>query len=212
VDDPEPKYGLSVTGLIDPDHIATNAGAKSGDAIILTKPLGTGIITTAAKFDACPDDVLNAACTSMATLNSGAAFAMKTIGIGPGGVHAATDITGFALLGHLYHLARASGVAIEVDSESISLLPYAEALAEEGNVTRGGKDNEAYLGEHVRFAEEIPAARRSVFFDPQTSGGLAICVDHSRLDEMLAALEAEGVATRAVIGRVVRGLPGIQVS
>src|SRR5205085_3188261 len=102
VDDPEPKYGLSVTGLIDSDHVATNAGARPGDAIVLTKPLGTGIITTAAKFDSCDSATLDAACESMATLNAGASEAMRAVGIDSGGVHAATDITGFGLLGHLH--------------------------------------------------------------------------------------------------------------
>src|SRR5689334_16025317 len=104
VEDPEPKFGLSVTGLIDPDSIATNAGAQAGDVIVLTKPLGTGIITTAAKFDECPAEALAAACRSMATLNAGAGVAIRRVGIGADRpVHAVTDITGFALLGHLYH-------------------------------------------------------------------------------------------------------------
>ena len=132
VDDPEPKYGLSVTGLVDPEHVTTNAGAIPGDAIVLTKRLGTGIITTAAKFDECPADVLAEACASMATLNAGAAAAMRSIGIGPDGVHSATDITGFSLLGHLFHMARASGVAMELDSSAIPLLPQAEQLGRRG--------------------------------------------------------------------------------
>ena len=211
VDDPEPKYGLSVTGLIDPDHVATNAGARPGDAIVLTKSLGTGIITTAAKFDECPPVALKAACDSMATLNAGAAAAMRTVGIGEGGIHAATDITGFALLGHLYHLARASGVGIEIDSSAVPILPDAESLAESGNVTKGGRDNQEYLKDHVRFAEEIPEPRRSVLFDPQTSGGLAIFVGASRLSDLLAALTSEGVAVRSVIGRAFEGAPIITV-
>lgn len=211
VDDPEPKYGLSVTGLVDPDHVASNAGAKPGDAIVLTKPLGTGILTTAAKFDACDAVTLNAACDSMATLNAGAARAMNAIGIGPGGVHAATDITGFGLLGHLFHLARASGVRLELDSRAIPALPEAERLAAEGNTTRGERENATYLADYLEIAEEIPAPRRSLLFDPQTSGGLAIFVAPPRLDALLSALEAEEVATRAVIGRAQEGEPGIVV-
>jgi len=211
VDDPEPKYGLAVTGLVDPDHVASNAGAKPGDVIVLTKPLGTGIITTAAKFDACDEATLNAACDSMATLNAGAARAMNRVGIEPGGVHAATDITGYGLLGHLFHLARASGVRLLLDSRAIPALPEAEQLAAEGNTTRGERENAAYLADYLQIAEEIPAPRRSLLFDPQTSGGLAICVSADRADALLAALEAEGVVTRAVIGRVVEGTPGIGV-
>jgi selenide,water dikinase len=211
VDDPEPKYGLSVTGLIDPEHVATNAGAQAGDAIVLTKPLGTGIITTAAKFDACDNATLGAACDSMASLNSGAAAAMRSVGIGPNGVHAATDITGFALLGHMYHMARASGVGMELDAAAIPLLPNTERLAEEGNVTKGGKDNGAYLGDRVRFDPNVSTPLKDVLLDPQTSGGLAICVDESRLADLLNALTEAGVSVQAVIGRVVAGEPLIMV-
>jgi selenide,water dikinase len=211
VDDPEPKYGLSVTGLVDPNHIATNSGARPGDVIVLTKPLGTGIITTAAKFDQCDPAVLEVACDSMATLNAGAARAMNTVGIEPGGVHAATDITGFGLLGHLFHLARASDVRLEIESKALPILPEAEQLAVAGNTTRGERENGAYLAEYVRLAEDIPPGRRSILFDPQTSGGLAICVAERKLEGLLSALEAEGVPTRAVIGRVARGKPEIMV-
>jgi selenide,water dikinase len=212
VDDPEPKYGLSVTGMVHPDHIASNAGARPGDMVVLTKPLGTGIITTSAKFDECPPDVLEAACRSMATLNAGAARAMTAVGIVPGGVHAATDITGFALLGHLYHLARASGVRLEIDSAALPLLPEVERLAAAGNVTRGGKENLAYLSDAVSFADDVPETLRQVMLDPQTSGGLAICVAADRVGELLAALEAESVETRVVIGRAVAGTPGLDVN
>lgn len=204
VEDAEPKFGLSVTGLIDPAHVTTNAGARAGDVLVLTKPLGTGIITTAAKFDACDTDTLEAAIRSMATLNAGAAEAMRQVGIGPDApVHAATDITGFGLVGHLYHLARASGVGIEIDLRAIPALPNAERLASEGNVTRGDRENRAYLGEHLVVAPDAAPARLSLLLDPQTSGGLAICVAEDALPRLLAALEAQQVATRAVIGRVV---------
>jgi selenide, water dikinase len=212
VDDPEPKYGLSVTGLVDPNHVTTNAGAKPGDVIVLTKPLGTGIITTAAKFDECPPEVLDAACASMATLNSTAAGAMSEIGIGPGGVHAATDITGFGLLGHLANLARASGVDLRIDSAALPVLPEAERLAAAGNTTRGERENTAYLGDRVRFAEDVPSARRSILLDPQTSGGLAIFVAEPRLTDLLQALEQKGVRTRAVIGSAVAGDGRVEVT
>jgi selenide,water dikinase len=212
VEDPEPKYGLSVTGIVDPNRVATNSGAKAGDAIILTKPLGTGIVTTAAKFDECDSRVLDAACRSMAALNAGAAEAMRRVGIGSGGVHAATDITGFSLLGHLYHLARASRVGIELDSSSIPILPMAEDLAAAGNVTRGGKDNADYLSGHIQIGESVGQYRRDVLFDPQTSGGLAICVDERRAADLLVELESLGVETRAMVGRVVSGQPEIHVA
>jgi selenide, water dikinase len=211
VDDPEPKFGLSVTGLVDPAHVATNAGAKPGDAIVLTKPLGTGIITTAAKFDECPADVLDAACESMATLNAGAARAMAAVGIQAGGVHAATDITGFGLLGHLASLARASGVDLTIESAALPILPEAERLAEAGNTTRGGKENQSFLGDRVRFGGAVSASLRSVMLDPQTSGGLAIFVARNRLDELLQALNAENVPTHAVIGHTRTGTGAIDV-
>ncbi len=211
VDDPEPKYGLSVTGLVDPDHVATNAGARPGDVIVLTKPIGSGIITTAAKFDACDAATLDAACDVMATLNAGAAEAMRAVGIGPGGVHAATDITGFGLLGHLFHLARGSGVRLTIESDSVPMLDGARELAAQGNVTRGGRETGSYLEGSVRFREDIPEAHRSVLLDPQTSGGLAICVAAERVTDLLDALAGEGVATRAVIGRAEAGSPAIEV-
>ena len=204
VEDPEPKFGLSVTGIVDPAHIGTNAAALPGDRIVLTKPLGTGIVTTAAKFDECPPEVLDAACRSMATLNAGAAEAMRKVGIGPDlPIHAVTDITGFALLGHLFHLARASRVGIEIDSGGLPLLPHVEQLAAAGSVTRGGKENGAYLSNYLDIGAGISAARLNVMLDPQTSGGLAICVAEHALPQLLEELESRGVPTRAEIGRII---------
>lgn len=203
VEDAEPKYGLSVTGLIDPAHVTTNAGAQPGDVIVLTKPLGTGIVTTAAKFDSCDAATLDAACRSMAMLNRGASEAMREVGIGPElPVHAATDITGFGLLGHLFHLAKASGVAIEIDSAAIPALPEAERLAAEGNVTRGDRDNRVYLGASLVVAESVVPARLSLLLDPQTSGGLAICVAEDAVTRLLEALTLHKVEPRAIIGHV----------
>ena len=205
VDDPEPKFGLSVTGLIDPEAITTNAGARPGDVIVLTKPLGTGIVTTAAKFDECPEDVFQIACANMAMLNAGGAEAMRSVGIGKNrAIHAATDITGFGILGHLYHLAKASGVRIELDSESLPLLPQVEKLAAAGNVTRGGKENMNYLANHLHISKKVSPDRLSVMLDPQTSGGLAIFVSENDLPQLLKSLQDFGVETRSVIGRVVQ--------
>ena len=204
VEDPEPKFGLSVTGLIDPRHITTNAGARVGDVIVLTKPLGTGIIATAAKFDEASQDTLNAAIRSMATLNAGGANAMRQIGIGPEQpVHAATDITGFGLLGHLYQLAKASGVGLELDSNSLPLLPDVEALIAAKNTTRGDKENREYLGEYLVVNNGVLSWRLSVMLDPQTSGGLAICVRPDALPTLLDALAEQQTLSRAIIGRVI---------
>lgn len=200
----EPKFGLSVTGIIDPAHIATNAGAQPGDVIVLTKPLGTGIVTTAAKFDDCTPDVLEAACQSMAKLNAGAAEAMRKIGIGADlPIHAATDITGFGLFGHLFHIAKASHVALEIDSQALPALPDISELIARKNITRGDRENKLYLGDAFEVAPDVEAWRISLVFDPQTSGGLAICVAPSALDALLAELRAQGTLVQAVIGRVV---------
>jgi selenide,water dikinase len=203
VEDAEPKFGLAVTGLVDPERVTTNAGAQVGDYIVLTKPLGTGIITTALKYNQGSAEVLDAACVSMATLNSGAAEAMRQTGIGADShIHAATDITGFGLVGHLYHLAKASKVGIEIASPALPALPEALALAKAGNLTRGEWDNRNYLGENLILEAGIPAEQVSLILDPQTSGGLAICVAEAGLESLLRNLEAQGVRTRAVIGRV----------
>ncbi len=211
VEDAEPKYGLSVTGTVHPEHVTTNAGAKPGDVIVLTKPLGTGIITTAAKFEACPPEVLAAACASMATLNKGAAEAMREVGIGLDGVHAATDITGFGLSGHLWQLAKASGLRIELDSASLPLFDEVEGLAAEGNLTRGERLNRDYLGEALTWSPDVSPTRQSVVVDPQTSGGLAIFVAEDRAGELIALLGAAGTLCSAVIGRAVSGQAGIHV-
>jgi len=210
-EDDEPKYGLAVTGVIHPERVVTNAGAQPGDAVVLTKPLGVGIIATAAKFDEAPAPVLDAACRTMATLNAGAARAMRRIGVGDEGIHAATDITGYGLLGHLFNIARESCRRIRVYSDRIPVLAGAEELAAGGNITRGDRENAQYIGECLEFAPGIAATRRNVMLDPQTSGGLAIVVGPHRLDDLLTALAEEGVDTRAVIGEVMPGEPGIEV-
>ena len=219
VDDPEPKFGLSVTGTVHPDRITTIAGARPGDILVLTKPLGPGILMTAAKFDKLDDATMQLAVESMATLNAAAATAMREVGIhtgspdlgGGGGISAATDITGFGLLGHLSHIARQSGVCLRLENDAIPILPRACELATEGFVTGGGVSNAEYLAELVTFDPAVPADQREVFFDPQTSGGLCIAVAPGKLAALLTALQKHGVETRAVIGRVEEGEPQIIV-
>lgn len=203
VDDPEPKYGMAVTGVVHPQKVVTNAGAKPGDLLVLTKPLGTGIITTAAKFDECPPDVLDEAIQVMASLNAGAAQAMQEVS-----VHAATDITGFGLIGHLYQMAQASGVGIRLQSKRIPLLPEAERLAMQGNTTRGGGLNREYVGDFLRFAPEVPLSLQHVLLDPQTSGGLVIAVASERVGALLDALRPHHTPCAEVIGEVVQGEAG----
>lgn len=203
VDDLEPKYGMAVTGVVHPDKVVTNAGAMPGDLLVLTKPLGTGIITTAAKFEECPPEVLEEAIRVMATLNRGAAEAMQEVG-----VHAATDVTGFGLLGHLHQMALASGVAFRIFAREVPLLPEVERLAQQGNTTRGGDLNREYLGEQLHCAEHIAHLKQQVLLDPQTSGGLVIAVPRERVDRLLEALQVRHAPCAAVIGEVLAETPG----
>ncbi|GIV18398.1 MAG: selenide, water dikinase [Armatimonadota bacterium] len=206
VDDPEPKYGMAVTGIVHPQQVVTNAGAKPGDVLVLTKPLGSGIITTAAKFDECPPQVLAEAIRVMAMLNRGAAEAMQEVG-----VHAATDITGFGLIGHLHQMALASGVAFRLFSQKVPLLSEAERLAMLGNTTRGGSLNREYVGDSLQFADSVSLPMQHVLLDPQTSGGLVIAVAREREEALLEALRAHQTPCAAVVGEVLEGTPGLIV-
>jgi selenide, water dikinase len=204
VDDPEPKYGMVVIGETHPDRIVRNAGAQPGDALVLTKPLGTGVLTTALKRDLVTEADLAEAVTVMTTLNAGAARAMLAVG----GVHAATDVTGFGLLGHLHTLLEASGVAAELRAGAVPLLPRARELAERGAVPGGTTRNAESVADSTTFADGVDATLRVLLADAQTSGGLLIAVAAERAAGLVAALEREGTPTRAVIGRVVAGPAG----
>ncbi|EAX46979.1 Selenide, water dikinase [Thermosinus carboxydivorans Nor1] len=197
VDDAEPKYGLSVTGIARPDRILTNAGAKAGDLLILTKPLGTGVLATAAKADMFAEGV-RAATESMAALNRYAAEAATRYS-----VNACTDITGFGLLGHLYELASASRVQVTVHSAALPLLPEAAAAAAMGFVPAGAYANRDYL-KTVTFADAVPENIRDLCFDPQTSGGLLFSLPAAPAQELLAALHERGLAHAAIIGEVTK--------
>ena len=203
VDDPEPKYGMAVTGTVHPDRIATNAGARPGDLLVLTKPLGTGVVTTAGKAGAAGSDALRAVVDGMATLNRGAAQAMSAVGIGaPGGVHAATDITGFGLLGHLSHVAQASDVTLRIFSGAVPLYPDVLSLAAAGFTTTGGRANREYLEPLAFYSENVTADVQETLTDPQTSGGLCIAVAPDAIEALLRELVARDVGTQAVIGAV----------
>ena len=195
IDDDEPKYGLSVTGVVHPDKVLTNAGARPGDALILTKAIGTGVLYTALKAELFPAGVA-AAAASMTQLNRYAAEVMTRFP-----VHACTDITGFGLLGHAFELAAGSAVDLELDSRAVPLLPDAAEAAGMGLVPAGAYANRDYLNQ-VEFRPEVPVNLQDLLFDPQTSGGLLISLAEDLAADLLAELHAAGVAVAACIGRV----------
>jgi selenide,water dikinase len=203
VDDPEPKYGMVAIGEVHPDRIVTLATARPGDALVLTKPIGTGVLTTALKRDLLTAADLAPAVASMTTLNAGAARAMLAVG-----VHAATDVTGFGLLGHLHNLLAASGVAAEIDAAAVPLFPGAAELVARGAVPGGTERNRAALAADVTFAPGVPEATRVLLCDAQTSGGLLLAVPADRADALIAALKREGTPAAARIGRVTAGTRG----
>ena len=205
VDDPEPKYGMVAIGEVHPNRIVTLARARAGDALVLTKPIGTGILSTALKGDLATAAELAPAVQSMTTLNAGAARAMRATG---GGVHAATDVTGFGLLGHLHNMLIASGVSAEIDAAAVPLLPNAVELVARGAIPGGTKRNREALAPHVTFEPGVAEAMRVLLFDAQTSGGLLIAVDPDRANTLLTALQREGTPVVARIGRLARGVPG----
>jgi selenide,water dikinase len=202
IDDHEPKYGLAVIGTVRPDAVIRNRGGRAGDQLVLTKPIGTGVISTAIKHEVASPAAAGAAIATMLALNAGAAAAMQEVA-----VHAATDVTGFGLLGHLHNLARASGVAAVVQASRVPLLPDALSLAAAGEVPAGTRRNEQFLRSLVRWEGEIPAATRILLCDAQTSGGLLIAVPVEREATLRHALEAQG-AGAAVIGELTAGDAG----
>jgi len=202
IDDAEPKYGMVAVGEVDPRRMVTNAGARAGDVLVLTKPIGSGIVATAIKQGVASAEVVRAAVEVMSTLNRSAAQAMVAVA-----AHAATDVTGFGLLGHLHRMLLASGVAARLHAADVPLLVGARELAEAGHVPGGTRRNLADLSGHVTFSPAVDDVARTLLGDAQTSGGMLICVQPDRLDELLAALEGTTPA-RAVIGSVVEGPPG----
>jgi len=202
IDDHEPKYGLAVIGTVHPDRIVRNRGGRPGDRLVLTKPLGTGVIATAIKHQVAPEASAKAAINGMLRLNRDAADAMATVD-----VHAATDITGFGLLGHLHYLARGSRVAARVEAAAVPLLEGAEILADAGEVPGGTRSNERFLASRVRWPAALPAARQTLLCDAQTSGGLLIATPGKDADRLLEALRGRGVPG-FVVGELVEGQPG----
>ena len=188
VDDPEMKFGYAVTGIVHPEKVITNAGAKPGDVLILTKPIGTGAINTAIKNAKASQEAVDAATKAMTT--SAAEASKVMVGLG---ASACTDITGFGLLGHAFEMAKASGVTFEIDSSAVPLLPDVLELIEAGMLTRGDKNNRLYVGETVHFDENVSAAMQSALFDPQTAGGLLISLKNENVAEYLSRIPAGNV-------------------
>ena len=207
IDDKEPKYGLAVTGIIRPGDQVTNRNARPGDVLVLTKPIGTGIITTAGKNGVVKEEVLANAITVMEMLNKGASEAMMHVG-----VNACTDVTGYGLLGHLKPMMTASGTAARVFWSKIPLLPGLLELAEAGIAPGGTHRNLASLGPKVNYHESLSKEAKVILSDAQTSGGLLISVPRERLDQLLEEMEKHGVASAAIIGEVSKRSAGaIQV-
>ncbi len=198
IQDEELKYGLAVTGTAHPDRILTNAGARPGDALVLTKPLGTGVLTTALKRRALDEAALAPAVTAMKALNGTAAGIALEMG-----VRAATDVTGFGLAGHGVQLADASGVTLRINAGALPIFERAMAMAEQGHVPGGGVSNREFFGPRVEIGDAIPEALVRVFFDPQTSGGLLLPVAEDRGEELVERLRAAGVEAARRIGAVV---------
>ncbi len=196
VDDTEPKFGLAVTGLVHPDRVITNRTAKPGDALILTKPIGTGILSTALKRGMLSENQKTRLIDTMAALNKSAADAMQEIG-----VSACTDITGFGLLGHLLEMTEGSQTSAVIRAGQVPFLPGVEELAVSGVIPGGTRDNFDYTAPHVRYEEKLADIKRLLLNDAQTSGGLLIAVAKGKADKLLTLLEKAGV-TGANVGNI----------
>ncbi len=207
VADDEIKYGMAITGVIDPRRVIRNVGAQVGDVVVLTKPLGTGILTTTLKKAHLREEEYAAAVTSMATLNDKAAQVMLRHT-----VHACTDITGFSLMGHTCEMAMGSGVTLRLHASALPSLPGALRLALEGYITGGCKRNRTYLADKVQASSSVPQDFNEVAFDPQTSGGLLIAVPEREAQALVRDLLAEGVLAAAVIGEALpRGAAWVEL-
>ncbi len=202
IDDPVPKYGLAVVGLAHPGRLMTIDRAAAGDQLILTKPIGTGVIATALKRGTPPPEVVEAAVASMTALNAEASQAALAAG-----VQAATDVTGFGLLGHLHRMLAASGEAATIRAGAVPLLPAAQELAAAGFVSGGTRANTARISPFARLDSAIPAALAVLLYDAQTSGGLLVATPRAASAALLAGLQARGLPA-ALIGEVTAGQPG----
>jgi selenide,water dikinase len=201
IDDPELKYGLSVTGIVSPDKVVINANAKEGDRLILTKPLGMGIIGAAIKAGMLSqdDELVQKACEVMQALNGTASELMQEVG-----VNACTDITGFGLLGHAFEMAKGSKVVLSISAAKVPILDGVYELAKPDVVPGRSYVNQEFLTDSVKISANVPIELSGILFDPQTSGGLLISVGENKADLLLSKLHAAGVKAAAIIGEVLR--------
>lgn len=198
VRDTEIKFGYAVTGTVHPRKILTNAATKPGDRLILTKPLGTGFVTTAHKRGDCPDDLFQTAVKSMIQLNDVAAACMLEVG-----VNSATDITGFGLAGHALEMALGSGTTIVLSLSRLPLLPGAEAFARKPYLTRASGTNATYVAPELKKDGKVDPVRLEFFYDAQTSGGMFISVPGEKADPLLRLLHSRGISSATIVGEVV---------
>jgi len=203
VEDRELKFGLAVTGQVHPRKIITRRGAKLGDALVLTKPLGTGIINTAVKGNMGDDNALSVAIENMLLLNAGCAEVMREMG-----VICAMDVTGFGLLGHALELAKSSDVALHFHSQTIPIMPKAEEFASLGLMPGGLICNREYVGNNLIVKGRVSAQRLDLLFDPQTSGGMLISISPKQADELVERLQRRGYPQTSIVGEVVEGKAG----
>ena len=196
VDNEQIMFGYSVTGVIDPNKVATNSGARPGDAIVLTKPIGTGVISTGIKKSRASDAIVAGSVETMLTPGKQAAEAMREFG-----VKGATDVTGFALLGHAWEMACASKVTIQIHAGSVPLLTGALDLAAAGMLTSGDKTNRQYIGADIKIGDSVDENLLRLFFDPQTAGGMLISIPENTAEALLARLR-ENYQNARIIGRV----------
>jgi selenide,water dikinase len=202
VDDPEPKYGMAVTGMVHPDAVLRNVGARPGDALLLTKPLGSGIVTTALKRGIASKELVDRIIELMAALNRAAGETLAA----SGAVHALTDVTGFGLLGHAWEMAEGSGVTLRIRAADVPVLEGVHELASRDVVPGGSKANLVWVLPNLTLASGLPATTAIVLADAQTNGGLLAAVDPARADALVAALRAAG-APAVLVGDVVEGAP-----
>jgi selenide,water dikinase len=206
IDDPEPKYGMAVTGLVHPDEVLRNVGARPGDVLLLTKPLGSGIVTTAIKRGIAPKELVDRAVEVMAALNRAAGEALAA----SRAVHALTDVTGFGLLGHAWEMAEGSGVGLRLRAAAVPVLEGVHDLAARDVVPGGSKANLKWVLPNLSLAPGLPATTAIVLADAQTNGGLLAAVDPAAAAAVVAALREAGVAA-AIVGDVVAGAPRLEV-